>query len=258
MKLFATLKLLAVYLALGPLVGIVGIPWTLLTKNITWLYWASMWVTRAGIRAAGIKVVKLGFENIPLDRACIFMCNHVSNLDPPVLLPEIPARSSVLLKKELMNIPILGTAMRMGGFIPVERGSGRTGAREAAQASVAAASKAIADGLHIVVFPEGTRSLDGRLSNFKKGPFFLAMQTGAPIVPVAISGTETMMHKGSSMITPGIATIRMSPVIEPGMYPSREGLMTAVREAIAAALPEQMKPLNRMTPPADNASMGPE
>jgi 1-acyl-sn-glycerol-3-phosphate acyltransferase len=239
MKLFATFKLLAVYLTLGPLVGIVGIPWTLLTRDITWLYWASMWVTGAGVRAAGIRVVKLGFENIPAGRACIFMCNHVSNLDPPVLVPEIPTRCSVLLKKELMSIPILGTAMRMGGFIPVERGS----RRDAAQASVAAAAKAIADGLNIVVFPEGTRAVDGRLANFKKGPFFLAMQAGAAIVPVALSGTETMMRKGSLLVTPGVATIRMLAPIEPDAYPTREALMAAVRAAIAEALPDAMKPI---------------
>ena len=238
-NLFATLKLLIVYITLGPAVGILGIPWTLLTKNITWLYWASMWVTRAGIRASGIKVQQLGFDNIPAGRACIFMCNHVSNLDPPVLVPAIPTRCSVLLKKELMNIPILGTAMHMGGFIPVERGH----RRDAAQATVAAATKAISDGLNIVVFPEGTRAIDGRLSTFKKGPFFLAMGTGAPIIPVAISGTETMMRKGSSLITPGVATIQMLPVIQPANYASREELMTAVRKAIAAALPERMKPV---------------
>jgi 1-acyl-sn-glycerol-3-phosphate acyltransferase len=236
---FATLKLLVVYVTLGPLVGFVGIPWTLLTKNITWLYWASMWVTRAGISAAGIKVQHVGFENIPTDRACIFMCNHVSNLDPPILVPAIPTRCSVLLKKELMNIPILGTAMKMGGFIPVERGH----RRDAAQATVAAAGKAVRDGLNIVVFPEGTRAIDGRLSTFKKGPFFLAMQTGAAIVPVAISGTETMMRKGSSLVTPGVATIEMLPVIDPKDYATREGLMTAVRDAIANALPERMKPI---------------
>jgi 1-acyl-sn-glycerol-3-phosphate acyltransferase len=235
---FATLKLLAVYVTLGPLVGFIGIPWTLLRKDITWLYWSAMWVTGAGIRAAGIEVRRVGFENIPVGQACIFMCNHVSNLDPPILVPAIPTRCSVLLKKELMNIPILGTAMTLGGFIPVERGS----RRDAAQATVAAAGKAIADGLNIVVFPEGTRSLDGRLSNFKKGPFFLAMQTGAPIVPVAISGTETMMRKGSSLVTPGGATIEMLPVILPKDFVSREELMAAVRAAIAEALPERMKP----------------
>jgi len=235
---FATLKLLVVYVTLGPLVGFVGIPWTLLTKNITWLYWAAMWVTRAGVRAAGIEVRHVGFERIPTDQACIFMCNHVSNLDPPILVPAIPTRCSVLLKKELMKIPILGTAMTMGGFIPVERGH----RRDAAQATVAAAGKAIRDGLNIVVFPEGTRAIDGRLSTFKKGPFFLAMQTGAPIIPVAISGTQRLMRKGSSLVTPGAVTIEMLSLIDPKDYASREQLMSAVREAIAAALPPEMKP----------------
>jgi 1-acyl-sn-glycerol-3-phosphate acyltransferase len=234
---FATLKLLTVYLTLGPLLGIVGIPYTLLKRDVTWLYWASMWVTRTGVRAAAIQVRKVGFDNIPLGRACIFMCNHVSNLDPPIVMPAIPTRSSVLLKKELMSIPILGTAMKLGGFIPVERGS----RRDAAQATVAAAGKALAEGLNIVVFPEGTRSLDGRLSAFKKGPFFLAMGTGATIVPVAISGTETMLRKGSSLLSPGVATIEMLPVIEAKEYQSREELMRAVRAAISEALPERMK-----------------
>jgi 1-acyl-sn-glycerol-3-phosphate acyltransferase len=243
MRLFATLKLLAVYLTLGPLCGIVGIPWTLLTKDITWMYWSAMWVARTGIRAAGIKVRKVGFENIPQDRACIFLCNHVSNLDPPVLIPAIPTRSSVMLKRELMSIPILGTAMRMGGFIPVERGS----RRDAAQATVAIAGQTIASGLNILVFPEGTRSLDGRLATFKKGPFFLAMQTGATIVPVALSGTEKMMGKGSSLVTPGEAVIRMLKPIEPKDFATREELMVAVRGAIAEALPEDMKPLGSMS-----------
>jgi 1-acyl-sn-glycerol-3-phosphate acyltransferase len=241
--IFATAKLLFVWLALGPPLGIVGIPYTLLVRDVTWLYWASMWVTGAGVRAAGIRVRKVGFENIPAGRACIFMCNHVSNLDPPVLMPSIPTRCSVLLKSELMSIPILGTAMKIGGFIPVERGS----RRDSAQQTVAAAGKAIADGLNIVVFPEGTRAIDGRLSTFKKGPFFLAMQTGAPIVPVAISGTQTMLRKGSSLITPGTAIIRMLPAIEPGNFASRDALMAAVKDAIGDALPEEMKPVERLT-----------
>jgi 1-acyl-sn-glycerol-3-phosphate acyltransferase len=222
---------------LGPALGIVGIPYSLLVKDVTWLYWGSMWITRAGVRAAGIRLRKLGFENIPKGRACIYMCNHVSNLDPPILMPAIPTRGTVMLKKELMAIPILGTAMKIGGFIPVERGS----RRDAAQATVAAAARAIADGLSLVVFPEGTRSVDGRLSTFKKGPFFLAMQTGAPIVPVAIWGTEKMLRKGSSLITPGQATLQMLPVIEPKDYDSRDALMAAVKAAICKALPEDMR-----------------
>jgi 1-acyl-sn-glycerol-3-phosphate acyltransferase len=236
--MFATFKLAFVYLALGPIAGIVGIPYTLLVGDISVLYRVAMWITNAGVRAAGIKIEMTGLENIPPGRSCIFMSNHVSNLDPPVVLPLLPGRSSVLLKKELMNIPILGRAMRMAKFVPVERGH----RRDAAQASVEAAADALRSGLHILVYPEGTRSRDGRLSTFKKGPFFLAKETQAPIVPIALSGTQTMMHKGSNAIVPGLARIQMLPAVEPSKYETREELLLAVRSAIAEALPPEMKP----------------
>jgi 1-acyl-sn-glycerol-3-phosphate acyltransferase len=237
--MFSTLKLLFVYTALGPLTGIVGIPYTFLVGDISLLYRAAMWIVNAGVRAAGIQVEVLGREHIPPDRACIFMSNHVSNLDPPVELPMFPGRSSVMLKRQLMNIPILGAAMRMADFIPVERG----GKRDAAQASVVAAAGAQGKGLHILVYPEGTRSRDGRLQPFKKGPFYLAMETKAPVVPVVVTGTEKMMRKGSWAITPGVAQVRFLPAIEPAAFLTREDLLRAVRGAIAEALPEEMKPL---------------
>ena len=111
-----------------------------------------------------------------------------------------------------------------------------------AKESVEAAADALRSGLHILVYPEGTRSLDGRLSTFKKGPFFLAMETQAPIVPIAISGTQTMMRKGSNAITPGLAQIQLLPAIEPSNFATREELLLAVRNAIAEALPAEMKP----------------
>jgi 1-acyl-sn-glycerol-3-phosphate acyltransferase len=114
--------------------------------------------------------------------------------------------------------------------------------RDAAQASVEAAAEALRSGLHILVYPEGTRSLDGRLSTFKKGPFFLAQETQAPIIPIALSGTQTMMHKGSNAIVPGLARIQVLPAVEPSRYGTREELMTAVRSAIAEALPPEMQP----------------
>jgi 1-acyl-sn-glycerol-3-phosphate acyltransferase len=114
--------------------------------------------------------------------------------------------------------------------------------RDAAQASVEAAADALRSGLHILVYPEGTRSLDGRLSTFKKGPFFLAQQTQAPIIPIALSGTQTMMGKGSHAITAGLARIQVLPAVEPAMYETREQLMAAVRNAIAKALPPEMQP----------------
>jgi 1-acyl-sn-glycerol-3-phosphate acyltransferase len=237
--MFATFKLVLVYLTLGPIAGIIGIPYTLLVGDISLLYRVAMWITNAGVRAAGIKIEISGLENIPSGRSCIFMSNHASNLDPPVVLPHLPGRSSVLLKKELMNIPILGRAMRLAKFVPVTRGH----SRDAAQASVEAAADALRSGLHILVYPEGTRSPDGRLSTFKKGPFFLAQETLAPIIPIALSGTQTMMRKGSNAIEPGLARIQFLPPIEPSKYPTREELQLAVRDAIAEALPPEMKPI---------------
>lgn len=236
--MFSALKLVSVYVTLGSVAGILGIPYSILIGDIGPLYRVAMWIVRVGVRAAGIRVKVSGLEHVPAGRSCIFMCNHVSNLDPPVLLPALPGRSSVLLKKELMKIPILGVAMRLGKFVPVERGH----RRDAAQASVEAAADALRSGLHIVVFPEGTRSRDGRLATFKKGPFFLAQQTGAPIVPIALAGTQTMMRKGSVAITPGVARIELLPAIDPAAYGTREELLRAVRGAIAAALPVEMRP----------------
>ena len=235
--MFATVKLLVVYVGLGVPLGLVGIPWTLMTGDVTWMYWRAMGVVRLGLKAAGVRIRLEGLEGVPGAGSCIFMSNHVSNLDPPVLMPLLPRRGVVLLKKELMSIPVLGTAMRMGGFIPVERGS----QREAAKSTVAAASKAVEQGLPILVFPEGTRSLDGRLSRFKKGPFFLAEQTGAWIVPVAVWGTERLMAKGSAKITPGEVQVRMLPALDPKAFATRDELMAAVRGAIAEALPERMR-----------------
>ncbi len=236
--MFSTFKLAIVYLTLGPLAGIVGIPYSLLRGSIDLLYSVSMGIARLGLRAAGIRVIVHGREQIPADRSCIFMANHVSNLDPPILLPLIPGHTSVLLKSSLMRIPILGTAMRMGKFVPVERGS----TQEAARRSVNAAAEAIRSGLHLVVFPEGTRSRDGRLATFKKGPFFLAEQTRAPIIPVAIAGTEQLLRKGSAAIHPGSVSLTYLPLIEPANFATREALMQAVHTAIAQALPPELRP----------------
>ena len=232
--MFAALRMLFVFITLGAPAALVGIPWSALCGNVRAMYRWGMATVRLGVRAAGIRVRIEGLENIPQGRSCIFMSNHVSNLDPPVLLPVIPGMTSVFLKKELMKIPLLGVAMRMGKYVPVSRGH----SREEAQKSVEAAADALRAGLHITVFPEGTRSPDGRLLPFKKGAFFLAAETGAPMVPVVIQGTQTMMRKGSLKIVPGEAVVRFLPVIEPADYATREALMGAVRAAMERALAE--------------------
>jgi 1-acyl-sn-glycerol-3-phosphate acyltransferase len=191
--MFAALKMLFVFLVFGVPAALIGIPWSALRGNFRTMYGFGMGTLRLGVRAAGIAVRVEGIENVPAGESCIFLTNHVSNLDAPVLMPAIPGMTSFFLKKSLMNIPLLGTAMRMGKFVPVSRGH----SREEAQKSVAAAADALKSGIHITIFPEGTRSRDGKLLPFKKGAFFLAAETGAPMVPIIIHGTAKMMRKGS-------------------------------------------------------------
>ena len=229
--MFASLRLLFVWILLGVPAAAVGITWSALRGTFHTMYGWGMWIIRLGLRAAGVRVRGIGLENIPPGRSCIFLSNHTSNLDAPVLLPVVPGMTSVFIKKVLMKIPLLGTAMRMGKYVPVARGH----SREDAIRSVEAAKAALQAGLHITVFPEGTRSLDGTLLPFKKGAFFLAAETGAPLVPVAITGTAGMMPKDTLKIKSGEAVVRFLPVVEPGAFASREELMEAVRGRIAAA-----------------------
>jgi 1-acyl-sn-glycerol-3-phosphate acyltransferase len=231
------LALLGTMLVLGIPAAMVLIPWTMITGNADLLYSASQGINRAALRMARIRMAVDGRENVPPHTACIFMANHISNLDPPALLLQIPGRTSAFLKRGLMKIPVLGYAFKLGDFIPVDR----DGRAESARESTAIARGVLARGLHITTFVEGTRSRDGRMLPFKKGPFYLAMETGVPCIPVSIYGTEKLMHKGSARIRPGAAHIHFHPPLWPRDYDTREELMEAMRTAIASGLPEWMR-----------------
>jgi 1-acyl-sn-glycerol-3-phosphate acyltransferase len=235
--MIASLVLLATILVLGIPASLALIPWAVLTGNATPLYNAATTIMRIGYRLIGIRVMTEGLEHVPARTACIFMANHVSNLDPPALIPRIPGRTSAFLKRSLMKIPVLGYGFKLGEFVPVDR----DGRIESAQESIAIARKVLEKGLHITTFVEGTRSRDGRLLPFKKGPFYLAKETGAPCIPVSIFGTEGMMAKGSLRIRPGAAHIIFHAPIYPNDYATREELLEAVRAAIASGLPEWMR-----------------
>ena len=120
------------------------------------------------------------------------MSNHVSNLDPPIMLPFLPFRTAFFIKRSLLKIPVVGYGMRLAGFIPVDR----DGRLESARESVQVANKVLASGVNISTFPEGTRSRDGRLLPFKKGPFYLAMESGAPMMPISIWGSDANDDQG--------------------------------------------------------------
>jgi len=235
--MIAAFVMLATVVVLGAPSALVLIPWTIIRNDAGALYNVAQKITRTALRLGRIRVEVSGRENIPANTACIFMANHVSNLDPPALIPRIPGRTSAFLKRSLMKIPVLGYAFRLGEFIPVDR-DGRV---ESAQQSVAEAKRVLAKGLHITTFVEGTRSRDGRMLPFKKGPFYLAKEANAPCIPVSIYGTGTMMAKGSLRVHPGTAHIVFHPPIYPESYATREELMDAVRAAIASGLPEWMR-----------------
>ncbi len=233
--MFSALRMAFVFALFGVPSAIVGIPISLLRGNIRTMYRWAMFTMRVGIRAAGIRVRILGVENIPPGESCIFLSNHVSNLDPPILLPAIPGMCSVFLKKSLMKIPLIGTAMRLGKYIPVSRGHSRL----EAERSVALAGEALRSGNHIFIFPEGTRSPDGNLLPFKKGAFFLAADSNAPVVPTIIQGTAAMMCKGSMQVHPGVATVRFLPPVRPQNFSSREEMMETVRLEMQSALTQE-------------------
>src|SRR5438874_9051124 len=216
-----------------PPAALIAFPWTFITRNANFLYKLGTSIGRLGVWLAGVKVEVRGYENLDPRCTYIFMCNHVSNLDPPILIPRVPARTSVLVKKELFRIPILGPAMRLASLVPVDRRN-----REAAIASVQAGVAVLKTGIDMTVFPEGTRSPDGKLLPFKKGPFYLATDSGIPIVPVTVTGTEKLMPKGAAIIRPGKAILTFHPPIDPQRFETKEALIDAVRAAISSALPK--------------------
>jgi 1-acyl-sn-glycerol-3-phosphate acyltransferase len=232
--------LLAVFVALA-FIFFLGTPlliYAVLSRDTDPLYWAGLAGSRASLWTAGVKIEARGLDNIPAGRAVVFMPNHQSNIDPPavvVLLPPV----LVLGKREFFRVPVLGRAMRLRGFVPIERQD-----RERAIEAVEQAVGSLKGGHSFLVFPEGTRSPDGRLQALKKGAFMMALKAGAPIVPISISGASRVMHKGKFAIHPGRVRITVHhPISTQGCtLDDRERIMELVRQAILSALTPEEQP----------------
>jgi 1-acyl-sn-glycerol-3-phosphate acyltransferase len=231
-----TILMLGFWVVAVPIVAIIFFPGALITGNILPLYRAGIWAAWMGVRIAGVKVQIVGRERLDPKRTYVFLSNHASMLDPPLLLPLIPGRTSVIAKRELFSYPILGKAMRMASLVPVDRGN-----RDAGITAVRAAAEVVKQGIHMTIFVEGSRSFDGKLQPFKKGPFYLAEECQAPVVPVTISGTHDVMPKRKLAIKPGQVTVTFHPPIEPAEFGSRDELMEKVRSAINSGLPEEYR-----------------
>jgi 1-acyl-sn-glycerol-3-phosphate acyltransferase len=192
----------------------------------------------------GVPGVKLEVKvHTPLEpgRPYVFMPNHASMVDIWAVFVAIPASFRFIAKKQLARIPLFGWAMAAGRFIFIDRQNAASARR-----TMGEAARRIRSGQSVVIFPEGTRTRDGRLGPFKKGGFHLAMDSGAEIVPVAIKGSREVMPRGAALIRAGTVTLEVgAPIPTTGLTSSdREALIQKVRSRVAEMLGE----------PADAAS----
>jgi len=216
--------------------AVLGFPALYITGRIDLLWKLSLWGARAGYRIAGIRVRSVGYERLQDGQAYLFMSNHTSNLDPPIITPLLGRRISIIAKKELFRIPFFGHAMRAGGFVAINRSE-----RRSAIEGVRAAVKVLQSGMGMLIFPEGTRSPDGKLLPFKKGPFHLAMEDGVPVVPITIVGSHEAWPKGKMSLHAGEVVVHFHAPVDPRQFARKEELLAAVRTAIHSALPEQYR-----------------
>ncbi|HYL63984.1 MAG TPA: lysophospholipid acyltransferase family protein, partial [Candidatus Methylomirabilis sp.] len=244
-KGFANLMLRTLFIAvfLSIYILLVGPPlliYSLLTNHIDPLYWAGVKGVMFFVRAVGVRVSVKGLQRIPAG-ACLFAANHTSSADAPAVVGAIPRRIAILLKQSLFKWPIVGQAFHLARFIPVDRKN-----RDSAIASVEKATEELRAGQSFLIYPEGTRSPDGRLQRFKKGAVVMAINAGVPIVPMACSGAQRIMGKHSLVIHPGEILVEFLEPIDASQYSleQRDELNERVRMAMAAALPLDQQPLD--------------
>ncbi|MBI5560002.1 MAG: 1-acyl-sn-glycerol-3-phosphate acyltransferase, partial [Deltaproteobacteria bacterium] len=189
---------------------------------------ATFWM-RIILFISGVRVEIKGIENIP-PSPVTFVSNHKGAFDIPVLQASLPLQFRWVATRGLFNIPLVGWAMRLAGYIAIDR----TDAGEAVK-SIGKAAERIKRGTSVLVFPEGTRNEGERLLPFKRGVFLLSVRSGAPVVPVAIKGTEKVMKRGSLSINPATVRVSIGRPIKAGSADERE-LMSVTKEALQKEL----------------------
>jgi 1-acyl-sn-glycerol-3-phosphate acyltransferase len=231
MCVFLTLYILAV----GPPLLI----YTFLTKHVDPLYWAGIKGVMFFVNCVGVRIHVKGTERIP-QGTCIFAANHTSSADAPAVVGAIPRRIAILLKRSLFDWPIVGQAFHLAHFIPVDRFN-----RDSAIESVEKAIDALRNGQSFLIYPEGARSPDGRLQDFKKGTAVMAIKSGVPIVPVACSGAHRVMEKRKLNISPGNILVEFLDPIDSTKYSldKREVLLQELHDRLAAGLPPDQRPI---------------
>jgi 1-acyl-sn-glycerol-3-phosphate acyltransferase len=199
---------------------------------------ARLW-SRVILGVPGVKLEVKMHGPLEPGRPYVFMPNHASMVDIWVVFVAIPARFRFIAKKQLASIPLFGWAMAAGRFIFIDRQNAASARR-----TVQEAARRIRSGQSVVIFPEGTRTRDGRLGAFKKGGFHLAMDSGAAIVPVAIKGSREVMPRGAALIRAGTVMLEVGdPIPTAGLTVNdRDALIAKVRGRVAAMLGEAPEP----------------
>ena len=224
-----TYPFLAVYVAF---VVPVFVPIAWLTGCIGPIYWMARQGCRVGLRLAGVRLRLLHGERACAYPCCVFVANHVSNIEAPALFQVLP-RISVVMKESLGRIPLLGYAMRMGGFICVDRK-----AKDSRKHALELAVQTLRSGISMLIFPEGTRNPTAKLLPFRPGPFQIAIEAGVPVVPVTVHGAAALMPRQATYMRPGELTLRFHPPVPTEGLASQDrlDLMKDVRATMQAAL----------------------
>ncbi len=193
-----------------------------------------VWMMKVGRFLLGIDIDASGRERLDRRTPYVFMCNHLSFLDAPMLVTVIDRPVRFIVKRFVFRIPVLGLGMRFAGYVPLDKEGFGEGRKRIARAVRLVREK----GYSFLVYPEGTRSWEGKLLRFRRGGFFLALDSGAPIVPVSIQGTYELMPRSRRMIRKGTVRIVFHEPIAVAEYSveTMPALMERVRAAIAASL----------------------
>ena len=194
---------------------------------------ARVWA-RSLLLIAGVRVSAEGLEKIDLSRPFVIAANHASYFDTPVILDKIGLQFRFLARAGLFKIPLMGTHLKLAGHVPVEQKDPRAALR----AMQAAADNIRDKKISMLIFPEGGRTRDGNLQEFKEGVAYIAIKAGVPIIPVGLTGTREIVAMGSAIVRPGKVTLRVGdPISTEGLsLKDRQKLTDEVRERVQALI----------------------
>jgi 1-acyl-sn-glycerol-3-phosphate acyltransferase len=205
-------------------------------KKAKFFCWMSKRYCRVAIWICGVTLEARGVSRVDPDKGYIFMPTHTSQLDPPLLTQVFSQPILWVFKKELSKIPVFGWTLMALGQIMVDRSD-----IEQARGSMGEAGRELKGNMSVMVYPEGTRSKDGKLQPFKKGGFYMALNAGLPIVPVRISGSYELFPHGALMVRPGRVAVEVFDPI-PTAGKTRADIPELVRLVRAALLSETTGP----------------